>query len=159
MRMMMETLKFAKGLDPIADAFAGATVNSDVVSMRNHKRVLFVVHIGVGATGTSTFTVEACDDVVPTTTVAIPFWSREILTGDTESAITRRAATGFVCTAGSSKIILIEADAADLAELGPDYGYVRLDAAESVDSPVLGGILIVLGESAVQEDVQPTVIV
>lgn len=158
MRTMMETLKFVKGLDPVADAFAGATVYSDVVSMRNHKRVLFALHIGVGATGSSTFTVEACDDVVPTTTEAIPFWSREILTGDTESAITRRAAAGFINTVGSSKIILIEVDAEDLAEAG-DYGFVRLKAAESVDSPVLGGILIILGESAVQEDVQPTVIV
>lgn len=158
MRMMMEALKFAKGLDPVADALS-ATVASDVVSMRNHKRVLFAVHIGVGATGTSTFTVEACDDVVPTTTVAVPFWSREILTGDTESAITRRASTGFVNTAGSSKIILIEVDAEDLAELGPDYGFVRLKAVESVDSPVLGGILIIAGSSMVQEDVQPTIIV
>lgn len=156
MSLLLEKIKFAKGLDPVADAFAG-TVNSDVVSMRGHKRVVFAVIVGVGATGTSTFTVEACDDVVPTTTEAIPFWSREILTGDTESAITRRAAAGFVNTAGSSKIVLIEVDAEDLAEAG-DYGFVRLHAVESVDSPVLGGIFVMAADGAAQEAVQPTII-
>ena len=158
MKMLMEALKFAKGLDPIADAFAGATVNSDVVSMRGYGRALFVVHIGVGATGSSTFTVESCDDVTPTTATAIPFWSREILTGDTESAITRRAAAGFVNTVGSSKIILIEVDAADLVA---GDAFVRLDAAESVNDPVLGGILVILGGEPTRyaEDVKATAIV
>ena len=41
-------------------------------------------------------------------------------------------------------MILIEADVAELAASG--YGYIRLKAVESVDSPVLAGILIILGE-------------
>ncbi len=68
--LLMERLHLIKGLDPVADAFA-ATVSSDVVDMSEFSRVLFVVHVGVGATGTSTFTVEACDDIVPTNTTAI----------------------------------------------------------------------------------------
>jgi len=156
MSELLHRLHLVKGLDPVADAFAG-TINSDVVSLRDHGRVAFVVYIGVGATGTSTFTVEACDDVVPTTTSAIAFWSREILTGDTESAITRRAAAGFVNTAGSSKIIAIEADAKDLPS---NYGFIRLHAVESVNDPCLGGILIILGglPSRYTEDVNATAI-
>ena len=144
MALMIENLHFAKGIDPIADAFA-ATVNSDIYSMRGHGRGLFVIYAGVGATGTSTLTVEACDDVTPSNTTAIPFWYRQILTGDTPSAITRAAAAGFVTTAGSSKIILVEVDAKDLADDGGGYGFVRLHAVESVDSPVLGGVMFIAG--------------
>ena len=158
MSQMLQTLKFAKGIDPIADAFAGANVRSDVYSMRDHGRALFVIYIGVGATGTSTILVNACDDVVPTTRTAIPYWSREILTGDTESAITRRAATGYVCTAGSSKIILIEVDAKDL---GAGNSFVELELDESVDSPCLGGVCFIGGGGPNRyiEDINATVIV
>src|SRR3989337_3151453 len=103
MTMMLERFKFAKGLDPVADAFSG-TVRSDVYSLRAHGRILFVVYVGVGATGSSTITVNACDDVTPSNRTAIPFWYREIIgttdTGDTDGAITRAGVTGFTTTAG-----------------------------------------------------------
>ena len=142
MTLMLETMKFAKGVDPVADAFSGATVNSDVYALRDWGRLLFVIYTGVGATGTSVVTVESCDDVTPTNTTTIPFWSREILTTDVDSAITRRAAAGFTPTAGSSKIILIEVDAKDLVD---GDAFVRLDMAEGVDSPVLGGVHVIAG--------------
>lgn len=151
MTMMMERLKFAKGIDPVADAFDNAAAPaSDVYSMRDHGRILFVIYIGVGATGTQTMTVEACDDVTPSNTTTIPFWYRQILTGDTESAITRAAAAGFTITAGSSKIVLIEADAKDVAaaSVNSTYGnhFVRLkQSAEPVNSPCLGGVMAILG--------------
>ena len=144
MTLMMENLHFAKGIDPIADAFAG-TVNSDVYSMRGHGRGLFVVYVGDGATGTSTLTVEACDDVTPSNTTAIGFWYREITSTDVQGAITRAAAAGFVTTAGSSKIVLVEVDAKDLADDGGGFGFVRLHAVESVNSPVLGGVMFIAG--------------
>ena len=142
MTLMMENLHFAKGIDPVADAFAGANVRSDVYSMRGHGRGLFVYYVGVGATGTSTILVNSCDDAVPTTRTTMPYWSREIVTGDTQGAITRRAAAGYVYTAGSSKIILIEVDAKDLVS---GDGFVELELDESVDSPVLGGVLFIAG--------------
>ena len=141
MKMLMEELRFAKGIDPVADAFTG-TVNTDVYSMRAHGRVLFVIYMGVGATGSSTITVEACDDVTPTNTTAIAFWSSEMTSGDTVGAKVRRAAAGYVYTVGSSKMVLIEAEAKDLPT---DYGFVRLNLVESVDSPVLACIFPVLG--------------
>ena len=154
MTKMLDSLKFAKGIDPVADAFTG-TVNSDVYSMRAHQRILFVIYVGVGATGTSTLTVEACDDFVPTNTTAIAFWSREITSGDTDGAITRRAAAGFTTTAGSSKIVLVEVDAKDLTAGKPN---VRLVAVESVDSPVLGGILAIGGGGRYNKQINATII-
>lgn len=158
MSSMLQSLKFAKGIDPVANAFA-ATVRSDVYNIEAHGRVLFVIYVGVGATGTSTITVNACDNVTPSTRSAIPFWYREITTGDTDGAITRATTTGFVTTAGSSKIILVEADAKDCAAVG--YGFVELTAIESVASPVLGGVMAILGgaPNRYTEDVNRTVIV
>jgi hypothetical protein len=155
---MMQALKFAKGIDPIADAFAGANVRSDIYSMRGHGRALFVIYMGVGATGSSTIIVNSCDSVVPGTRTAIAYWSREILTGDTESAITRRAAAGYVYTVGSSKIILVEVDAKDLAA---GHEFVELELDESVDSPCLAGVLFIGGgmPARYSEDINATVIV
>jgi len=153
--LLMERLAFVKVLDPVADAF-DSTPTTDIINMKNLSRILFVVHIGVGATGTSTFTVEACDDVSASNVSAIPFYYREITTGDTEGAIALKASTGVVDTAGSSKILLIEVREDALAASG--YGYVRVKAVESVNSPVLGGILAI-GESKIPGALKPTAIV
>src|SRR5689334_1542615 len=101
--------------------------------MADFQRILFVVYGGVasGGTGASTFTVEACDDTSASNTTAVAFYSREIATTDTESAITARASTGYVGTAGSSKISLIEVREDVIGATG--YHYVRLKAVESVN--------------------------
>lgn len=141
--MLSECCKFVTGLAPVADAFAGASVASDVINMESYQGVTFIVYKGVGTTGTSTITVEACDDVVPTNTSTIPFrYRRQQDTDNITGALTTAAATGFVTTAGSAEIYIIEVDVAELAKVG--YGYVRLAAAESANDPVLGGILAIL---------------
>lgn len=154
--LLMERLQFIKGLDPVADGFSGATVYSDVVNVKNLSRVLFVVYAGIGTTGTSVVTVQACDDVTPSNRTAIPFKYREILTGDTEGALSDATATGFTMTVGSSRIALIEIREDALSASG--YGYVQLKAAESVNDPVLGGILVI-GESKIPGALKPTAIV
>ena len=156
MTSLMETLKFAKGIDPIADAFAGANVRTDVYSMRDHAEVMFVLYAGVGATGTSTIVVNSCDDVVPTTRTAIPYKSREITSGDTDGAWTARAAAGYVYTAGSSKIIQILVSAKDLAA---GDGFVECEFDESVDSPVLGGVMFIGLGGRYSRQINATVIV
>ena len=129
-----------KGLDPIADAFSG-TVYSDVINATAVGWIVFLLHWGVGATGTTTLTVIPCDDVVPTNRgTAVAFWSRVCATGDTWAAPVARAAAGFTTTAGSSQMYAVEVDPAVLAASG--YKYVQLKCVESVDSPILGGILI-----------------
>lgn len=137
--LLMERLQLIKGIDPVADAFAG-TVATDVVDMSEFSRVVFIFYGGVGATGDSTVTIEACDDVVPTNTSAIAYFSREDHAGD-EGAITARAATGFIPTAGSSRIAAFEVHESALASTG--YRYVRAKFVEDTDSAVLGCVLIV----------------
>lgn len=137
----LQNQHFIKGVDPVADAFAG-TVASDVVDVSNHHGALFIVYKGVGTTGTSTITVEACDDVTPTTTSAVPFYYKAITSSDTQGAVTAATSAGFATTAGSSQMYVVQVDAQELASAG--YKYVRLKAVEVVDSPVLGGIAIAL---------------
>jgi len=147
---------WVKGLDPVADAFAG-TVRSDVVRGGNHRSVKFLIYKGVGATGTSTITVEANDDVTPSNSTAIPFKYRACTTGDTWGALTDATTTGFATTAGSSQLYEITVDTDELGDTG--YKYLSLKAVEVVDSPVLGGILIMMGQARIAQATPATAIV
>lgn len=144
--LLMERSHVELGLAPVADAFAG-TVASDVINLSRHQRVRFIVIKGVGATGTATLTVEACDDVTPTTTSAVAFRYRRTVAGSAPGAITAATSSGFATTAGSNDMYEVEVDQAVLAASG--YSYIRLKSVESVDSPIVGAILVELGEPKV----------
>ena len=136
----LQEAHLAKGLDPIADGFAG-TVYSDIVNMGDYAGATFIVYKGVGTTGTSTITVEASDDVSGSNVTAIPFRYKAITSGDTEGALTAATTAGFTTTAGSSQLYAIEIDSEELGDTG--YQYARLKAVEVANDPVLGGVLIV----------------
>lgn len=135
-----DKIHLVKGLDPVADAYA-ATVYSDVVDCQG-EGILFIRYDGVGATGTSTITIEACDDTTPTTTAAVPFIYRTCTTGDTWGSWTAATTTGFATTAGSSQLYQMYVDGQDLAAQG--YGYARLKMVEVVDSAIVGAVLVVV---------------
>lgn len=150
--MNLDAIYFAKGLDPVADAFAG-TVRSDVFDMSLFNKLIFIIHKGVGTTGVSTITVQAADDNSPSNETACPFKYKAVTSTDTQGAVTQATTSGFALTAGSSQIYAIEVDPQDLASAG--YKYVCLKAVESTDSAVLAGISVigfpkhsVIGESA-----------
>ena len=132
-----QEIHWVKGIDPIANAFAG-TVYSDVFELWGHE-ALFIIYKGVGTTGTSIVTVEACSTIGPAATTAVPFRYRTCTTGDTWGAWTSVANTGFLTTAGSSQLYEIRVDAGDVGAAG--YGFVRLKMVESAASAVLGGVL------------------
>lgn len=130
-----------KGLDPVADAFAG-TVYTDVVNVENYHAVRFVNYHGVGATGTRTLTVEACDNAAGDNPVAVPFHYQKYEGADDVPAdVAATTAAGFATTAGSSRLYVIEVDSQDLPE---GKTWLRQKSVEVVDSPVLGGVLIEL---------------
>jgi hypothetical protein len=142
--ILTEQQHLVNALSPVADAFNG-TVYSDIINMKNFGHITFVVHKGVGTTGTSTFTVEASDDVSGSNVTAIPFRYREI-PADTNipTALTDATTAGFTSTAGSNRLVVIEVDASELGDTG--YGFVRLKAVESANDPVLAGILAILSQ-------------
>ena len=137
----LEAVHPVKGLDPVAD-FGDTNQYSDIVSLRGHEKLVAIIYKGVGATGTSTITVEACDDVSASNVSAVPFRYREYITANSDlpGAIKTATASGFATTAGSSQLYAVEIDAEALVASG--YNFARVKMAEVVNSPVLGGILL-----------------
>lgn len=139
MALFNEEFDVINGLSPVADAFAG-TVGSDIVDMAEYEEVTFIVHTGVGTTGTSTLTVEASDDISASNVTAVAFESQSDTSADTHGTLTTRAAAGYTTTAGSTRREIVTVKNQALAPTG--YRYVRLKAVESANDAVLGGILI-----------------
>ena len=153
---LLQNVHPVKGLDPVADAFAG-TVYSDIVNMGDYACATFIIYKGVGTTGTSTITVNACDDVSASNETAITFRYKAITTGDTEGALTAATTAGFATSAGSSELYAIEIDSEELGDTG--YQYARLKCVEVANDPVLGGILIIMGGPRYAQDIPATAIV
>lgn len=158
MSTMLQNLHPVQGIAPVADALS-ATVYTDVVNMKNWDSVMFIIQKGVGTTGTSTITVQACDDTTPSNRTAVPFFYKVFTTSssDVGGVLTRATASGFATTAGSAHLYAIEVRQGDLASTG--YSYVQLKAVEVVDDPVLAGILIIMGNAQSPQDVAASVIV
>ena len=150
--------KFVKGLDPVADAFASSAV-TDIISMKNHKTLTFMIHKGVSTSETDdgVVTVEACDDTTPSNTSAIEFRYQEIVSGDTPSEIKKATTSGFAMTPGSSQLYAIYVDASSLASL--NYEYVRLKVTEDTDDPVVASITAMLSDGKVEKEITDTAIV
>lgn len=123
-------------LYPVADGFAG-TVNTDIVRV-DGEGMLWHITKGVGATGTSTIVVQACDTVGPANVAAVAFMYRISTTPDIWGDWTQATVTGFTTTAGSNQMYQIYVDAAELASEG--YAYARLNMVEVVANAVLGGV-------------------
>ena len=144
-----------KGLDPVANAFAG-TVYSDIISLAKWNHIQFIIYKGVGTTGTSQITVEACDDISASTTDAVPFIYQACVGTDVYAEVVKATITGFLTTAGSSQLYKIDVDAEKLNDSG--YQFVRLACVESEASAVLGGILAILTEGKYQRSIPDTVL-
>ena len=152
---ILQNMKVVNGLPPVAEAYESGPNSTDIVSMRNHKHCTFIVQEGVGTTGTSTITVESCDDTDPTTATAVAFRYKEITSGDTEGDTTAATSSGFGTTAGSNHVYLIEIDDDMLS--GTDE-FVRLKHTELVDAAVVSGTLIILSGSNFAGNGMPTAI-
>jgi hypothetical protein len=138
---MNKTFHINLVLPPKADAFAG-TVTTSPIDLSNYNHVTFVIATGLGDTGTSNITVEACSDEVATLTSPIEFRYKEALTGDDFSDYILADTSGFTLAAGENKTYVIEVDSQALAKL--EYKFIRIKAVEVVDAPVEGSIVAIL---------------
>ncbi len=135
--MHIDSDHYVNALVPVADAFAG-TKATDVIKVAGDG-IEFLVVTGVGATGTSTFTVLACDDVVPTTTAAVTFWYKEVVTDPGDTSWTLATTAGWTRTLGTNAMFRIWVPAEIIGAKG--YGYAKLQGVEVTDSPVLGCVV------------------
>lgn len=156
--LLMERYHFVKGVDPVANAFAGATVRSAVINMKEYDRVLFVIYKGAGAVGQSVVTVLASSDAAVTSSSAIAFhYRRACASTDVEGTLTAVEASGFTTTAAASEFYLVEVKADDLVASG--YHYVVMNMAESAANAVSGCIFAILDDPRYGKAVKDTAIV
>jgi len=144
-------------LAPDSDALSG-TKATDIISLKDYDSALFILTIGVGATGTTAITVAASDDASGTTTEDIAFTYRRVedtTSSDIPGDRTTATASGFTTTAGSNQKYLIEVQSQDLPEGKP---FVKLDLVEAVDSPVDAGIEVLLMGARYSGDTKTTAI-
>lgn len=141
MNLFIEKAQAEVGIAAVAD-FASADVFSDIVSLKNHGRVVFITHWGVGTTGVVKLTVQACDDVSASNTSAVPFHYRINADGTHGALTAATAADGVSNVAGSNQVIMCEIDASALLASG--YSFARLSVDETTDSPLLGGVIVLM---------------
>ncbi|HEX4302840.1 MAG TPA: hypothetical protein VHZ78_08600 [Rhizomicrobium sp.] len=150
-KLRLGLLHTVMGLAAVADAFSG-TVYSDVVKIAEYGGARFIIHKGVGLLGTSTITVEACDNANGDNPVAVVF-SYQAYTGadDLPGAVATVTTAGFTTTAGSNHIYVIDVDPQKMGS----KAWLRLKAVEVVNDPVLGGILIELYDPRFASSIPP----
>lgn len=130
---------------------------SDVINLKDHDGVLFVINCGTGATGTAKITAESCDDVTPTTATDIAFYYRANTVADTWGAWTlATAGTGFTTAAQADKCyqVLIQGD---LLGGGTDHR-VRLQMTEVANAAVHGGVVAYMVGPKYAQEVPATVL-
>jgi hypothetical protein len=147
----------ANVLPPAANVFAG-TVHTAAVNMSQWEHCIFLVEVGVGTTGTETFTVEACSTQAGANPTAIPFAYQECLgTNDVFGSMTKAPVGGFLSAAGSNRQEMIHVDGAALATLG--YSYVRLTSVEGTASAVIASVTAFMIQGKYEQEIAPTVLV
>jgi len=135
--------------DNFTDDVGGFTV-TDTVCMSKYKTAYFLLHWGVGATGTFTVTALPLPSVGGGATTAIPFQYKRCSSTETNTAWAR--SSSLLITAGSNQLYVIKVQADDLPLVaGVKYEYVQLKIVEGTDSPLLGGCIIMMTDARYDE--------
>lgn len=140
-------------LVPAADMNNGGG-ETDIVSMKQADRMIFILYTGANATGNANITVEACDDVTPTTTSAIAFYATEYETSGSDVPSTARAAvasTGFKTALTANALYVIEVESSAVVGAGDTYEFCRLIMTESTNAAVTGGVIAITANTRYKE--------
>jgi hypothetical protein len=141
-------------LAPDADRWTSNPA-TDVISMANHDEVTFIIVEGVGGTGTTTITVEECDDVTPSNSTAIAFSYRLATTGDTFAALTAVASTGYLTIGAANKMIQITIKS---EQLSAGFPFVRIQTTEGDSTAVDAAIIAIMGHNRYSGDSHTSVL-
>lgn len=159
--ILSENANIVHALTPLLRALNGST---DVINISLQHSLTFIVQKGAGAVGTTTITVEACDDVVPTNTTAIPFQYRRMIGGtNTWGALTVATAAGFATTANADDEYEISVDPAEvtaaLVNAARGNQYVRLTMTQINATACNVGIIAILPRQRYPQQVPISAIV
>ena len=152
--MFTEHNQIVSVIAPDADVWA-ADPASDVVNTKLYGHVTFLLHQGVGATGTVKLEVEECTAADGTGNTAIAYKYKVAANPDTWGDLTAVAAAGYTTVAGSNQMVAIEIDAAELSDGSP---FVRVQCTEVVDSPCDGGMIAIMSKPRHSSATMPTAV-
>ena len=138
------------GLYPVADAFA-TSATTDFVSLKDYRRVTFIIHTGDATAGTADGTVTLLASAVAagTSTTALAFSYRSCASSasvDTWGNYTEAAAAGFSMTAGDNYIYIVEVSADDLEATSAGKYFVAVKVTEVTNDPVVASCICILSE-------------
>jgi len=155
--LIAEGLHIVNGLYPVADAFA-SSMTTDYVSLKNFRRVTWIIHTGVATSGTAdgVITVLAASDAAGTGAGAIAFKYRvcaSSTTVDTWGALTDVASTGVAMAAASNRIYVVTVTAESLSALDADNSFIALKVTEDTNDPVVASVLTLLDGARYPQDV------
>lgn len=163
-----EVNKIVSGLIPVVDCFATG-VETDIVNMENYKKCTFLVYTGATSTGSTVITVNAgASSTGAATAIAFKYRTQVAQTnatttgGDIPGALTDATSTGFTTTISKvGGIYIIEVDASTVlaaSTTGVSFDHCKLDADESVNSPITGCVLAILSEPRYPQAILQTAI-
>lgn len=133
------------GIGQVADIFNGNPV-SDVVSLKNFKKALFLFSHSGGTTGTGNLKIQAVDNAAGSNAANVPFRYAKKTTGASDvwtAPALAVAADGVTTVAAEATIYALEVNADDLPEA---QSYVQCKLTEVVNDPVIGDLKIILCE-------------
>jgi len=159
--ILTENMNVVHALTPLLRAM---NVSTDVINISLQHCATFIIQKGAVAAGTATITIEACDDVVPNNTTAIPFQYRRMVGGtNTWGALTVATAAGFVSIANADDEYEISVDVAEvtnaIVNAARGNQYVRLTMAQVDATQVNIGIICILPRQRYKQQVPISAIV
>lgn len=150
---------------PAADRFAGG-IATDVVSLKKYRRIgLLIVTGAIEDAGISNLvTALACDDTVPTTTVAMGFRHRSLrwsTTNDTWLAQQVATSAGYNFTlnhAVANAMHWAEVTAEEVEQAAPGFEYVQFNIAETANKTITASVLLFGLEPRYPQDIPQSMI-
>jgi hypothetical protein len=137
-----------------------AAKTSDVVSLKKYSHATVIFQRGATFGGTVALKVKECDDVTPTTPVAIKFRyaleNTPYATGDAPAVLTwTTATTGITLAASINSYVIIEVDAEELSD-GYPFFYLTTGAASA--GVAYGSAVAVLSGARYAKSITPSAI-
>ena len=159
--ILTENMNVVHALTPLQRAL---NVSTNVINIALQHCATFIIQKGEGAVGTTTVTIDACDDVVPNNTTAIPFQYRRMIGGtNTWGALTVATAVGFVTTANADDEYEISVDSAEVTNAivngARGNHYVRLTMTQVNATVCTVGIICILPRQRYKQQVPISAIV
>lgn len=128
----------------------GAAFSSDVINLKNYEHACIIISQGAWAGGSSTLTVEHCDDNTPSNDTPMAFNYRQMVDGagatDTLGELTEATSSGITLdTANTTTIIELSADQIATASNGENSRFIIKGTSPGANNDYVSISLVLTG--------------